>query len=66
MTEKKYRIECALDEIDACYDLLESAPKPGQSEEIKKVVHSCVRKQKAILSEYKYTGKLRKLRRGCA
>lgn len=61
--EKKFAINCALDEIDACYNKLESKPAP--SEETKKLLRGWVRKQKQILSENKYKGKLRTLKRGC-
>ena len=64
MTEKKYIIECALDELDACYDQLET--QPLLSDVIKKDIRGCVRKIKEILSENLYKGKLRKLKRGCA
>lgn len=60
---KKYLIDCALDEIDACYDMFESKPQP--SEEHKKELRGWVRRQKEILSFNKYKGKLRKIRRGC-
>jgi len=63
-TEKKYYTNCSLDELDACYDCLESKPAP--SEETKKEIRSWIRKQKEVLSGYAYKGELRKIKRGCA
>ena len=53
---RKIKIDCCLDEIDCCTNKLEKNPrKKDQS-----LLRGWILKQKAILKELKYRGKIRR------
>ena len=58
--DRKILVNCCLDEIDACYDRIESS---RTSEEAKKKYAGWARKQKEMLKDVKYRGKMRRLRK---
>jgi len=59
-TDRKLIVDSCLDEIDSCYDKVER----GKISEItKKKLMGWVRKQKGILKEVKYKGKIRRLKK---
>ena len=59
-TDRKFIVNSCLDEIDASYDKMESS---RTSEKAKKNLRGWVRKQKEILKEVKYRGKIRRLKK---
>ena len=61
-TDRKYLIACALDEIEACFDALEA--KGTSSPENHKKIRGWVHRNKEVLKELKYRGKIRRLKKG--
>ena len=59
-SDRKCLVDNALDEIDACCEILESKSSP----EAKKRARGWIRKQKDFLKELKYRGKIRRLKKG--
>ena len=57
---RKFTIGCCLDEIDVCYNKIESGKL---SKNIEKKLLGWVRKQKEQLKEVKYRGKIRRLKK---
>ena len=58
----KDAIKIALDEINAVIEVLE---RGHLSEETRSKCNSWIRKQKNVLKENNYRGKIRKIKKGC-
>jgi len=56
-TARKYEVDKCLDEIDACYDRME---KGKLTKKLIRSLKSWVRKQKVILKDLSYKGKIRR------
>ena len=59
--DRKFIVNSCLDEIDACYDKIESGKV---SKDAQGKFMGWVRKQREILKEVKYRGKMRRLKKG--